>query len=73
MTDQINEIEIDSRVTEQDAKYLRMTPVERELKMAHSGHARPEKRTDQQVIDWFNSLGEIGQLRLRLAQELNAK
>jgi len=63
---------IDPRVTEQDAKYLKMTPQERQQHLANQGHAFPQERTDEQVLAWFNSLGEIGQKRLHLAQELNS-
>ena len=69
----MTETEIDPRVTKSDAEYLVMSPEQRFKRMIRAGHARPEERSNEQVIQWFESLGEVGIERLRLAQELNSK
>lgn len=63
---------INPRVTEQDRKYFRMTPAERKEHLANQGHASPTRRTDEEVIAWFESLGEIGLKRLELASAIQA-
>lgn len=69
----MTEIKIDPKVTQQDATYLRMTPAERCEHLAQQGHAFPTERSDVQVLAWFEGLGEVGELRLKLAQELNSQ
>lgn len=67
MTDQI-----DPKVTEADAKYLKMTPKERQIHLASQGHAFPTERTDEDVMKWFEAHPVLRQ-RLALAQALNRK
>ncbi|KKN35557.1 hypothetical protein LCGC14_0782480 [marine sediment metagenome] len=68
----MDKIEIDPGITKADRKYLRMTPTERQMYLAGQGHNFPTKRTDQEVIAWFESLGEIGLKRLKLASAIQA-
>jgi hypothetical protein len=65
-----NRDRIDPRVTKADERFLRMSPEERYLHLIGQGHAFPTKEqcTDEAVLSWFESLGELGRLRLSLAQ-----
>lgn len=69
-------IQIDPKVTEGDAASLKWTPAEREEHLRNSGHNGffvEGQFTDEAKIAWFESYGEIGKERLRLARQLLAQ